>query len=96
MVGYLLTPAAQADLEDIWDFTVSRWGVTRAERYVRDIRSTCEALAAGTLIGRSAEDIRSGYRKTLVGSHVLFFKQVDSAIEVVRILHQSMDIERHV
>lgn len=96
MGEYLLTPTTQADIEGIWDFTVSRWGVMQAERYVRDIQATCEALAAGTLISQPAEDIRSGYRKTLIGSHVLFFKQGDSAIEVMRILHQSMDIERYV
>ena len=27
MTGFVLTPAAQADIENIWDYTVARWNV---------------------------------------------------------------------
>ena len=54
MVGYALSPAARADVEGIWDYTVRHWGEAQAERYTRDIRDACEALGDGTLSGRSA------------------------------------------
>ncbi len=93
MSGYLLSPAAQADLSDIWDYTAHNWGVTQAERYILGIREACEALADGRRKGRSADDIRPGYRKLPVGSHVLFFRITsDGEIDVVRILHQRMDV----
>ena len=38
MTGYLLTPAAQADLGQIWDYSVRTWGEAQAERYVLSIR----------------------------------------------------------
>jgi hypothetical protein len=37
MSGYLLSPRAQADLEEIWDYSEEIWGTDRAERYVRDL-----------------------------------------------------------
>jgi len=39
--------------------------------------------------------VRSGYRKKKSGSHVIFFKLIDDGIDVIRILHQRMDFDRH-
>ena len=96
MSGYALSPAARADIEGIWDYTVRHWGEAQAERYTRGIRDVCEALGDGTLSGRSAEDIRAGYRKVAVGSHVMFYRVRADAVEIVRILHQSMDVGRYI
>ena len=62
MAGYSLSPAARADLESIWDYAVTHWGEAQAEDYTRKIQAACEALSKGTIITRSAEDIREGYR----------------------------------
>ena len=43
----------------------------------------------------SAEDTRPGYRKAACGSHMIYFRQDGDDIDVVRILHQSMDVGRH-
>ena len=96
MAGFALSPAAQADLEEIWDYTVRRWGEAQAERYTRDIQAACEGLSDGTLIGLSAEDIRAGYRKIGVGSHVMYYREREGTLEIVRILHRRMDVTRHI
>jgi toxin ParE1/3/4 len=62
MRGYVLTPAAQADLRQIWDYTAARWGEAQAERYILGIRNACEALADGRRTGRAIDDVRPGYR----------------------------------
>ena len=85
MAGYALSPAARADVEEIWDYTVRNWGEAQAERYTRDLRDACEALGNGTLSGRSAEDIRAGYRRAAVGSHVMFYRV---RADVARIFHR--------
>ena len=95
MVGYSLTPAARADLESIWDYTATHWGEEQAEDYTRNIQAACEALSKGKMVSRSADDIRQGYRKVAVGSHVMFFRMQSGGVEIIRILHQSMDVERH-
>jgi len=96
MTGHALSPAARADIEEIWDYTVRHWGEAQAERYTRHIRDVCAALGDGTLSGRSAEDIRAGYRKVAVGSHVMFYRAGASGVEIIRILHRSMDVGRHI
>ena len=52
-------------------------------------------VAADPRKGSACDDIRAGYRKFPVGSHVLFFREVDSGIDIVRILHSRMDFARH-
>ncbi len=95
MTRVVLSPAALADLGDIWDYTAEHWGVEQADHYVGDIRKACEGLAGGTRISRPVT-VRAGYRKSLVGSHTLFFKTNErDEIVIVRVLHQRMDVERH-
>lgn len=96
MTGYILSPRARSDLDAIWDYTERTWSADQAERYLRDIHLACEALASGRKQGRTAEDIRPGYRKLAVGAHFLFYKTTpDGIIDIIRILHQSMDIPVH-
>ena len=98
--GYLLAPLALADLSDIWDYSYGNWGADQADTYVLAIHAACEelaqTLAKGRPGGQSAERIRKGYRKYLIGSHVIFFRlQPRDTVEVVRILHQRMDVPAH-
>jgi len=70
--------------------------VDQAERYILRIRDACQALADGRRRGRAVDDIRPGYLKLAVGSHFLFFRITDTGlIDVVRILHQRMDVPSH-
>ena len=97
---YLLSPLALADLSDIWDYSNSNWGADQADTYVLAIHAACEELAQTTAKGRqggqSAEHIRMGYRKHLVGSHVIFFRcPLLDGVEIVRILNQRMDVAAH-
>lgn len=95
MSRYRLTPAAQQDLSSIWDFTEERWDISQAERYIREIQAAVERVAEDPARGSVREEIREGYRSYAVGSHVLFYLQRASHIEVVRILHQRMDFGRY-
>jgi len=42
---YLLSPAAQADLEQIWDYTCQRWDVDQADDYLRELQHAIERAA---------------------------------------------------
>jgi toxin ParE1/3/4 len=95
MSRFILSPRARADLEVIWTYTAERWGVDRADRYIRQLHAACETVGEKPERGRSCDDIRLGYRKYAVGAHVLFFRVVHGNVEVVRVLHQRMDFNRH-
>ena len=91
----VLTPKAKSDLDGIWDYSVRNWGVMRAEKYIRDIWAVLENQAEQASCEDTEAHVRAGYSKKRIESHVLFFKSDDVKIDVIRILHQSMDFERH-
>jgi len=93
---YVLSPRAQTDLNEIWDYTVDRWGLEQAESYVRQLWERIESLATHPAIGQECSHIRPGYHKIPCGSHVLFYRLTAEGIDVVRILHERMDFERHI
>jgi toxin ParE1/3/4 len=92
---FRLTPAAVRDLSSIWDFTAERWDARQAESYVTEIRAAIERVAADPERGRACDEIREGYRRYGIGSHLIFYVESAHGVDVIRILHQRMDPTRH-
>lgn len=95
MSTFKLHPAADLDLTRIYHYSVEEWGLSRAEQYIRDLESAFKGLAVGDLSSKDAGFILPGLRSYRVVSHVVFFKQTSDGIIVIRVLHKSMDFERH-
>jgi toxin ParE1/3/4 len=92
---YILTPRAQADLDEIWDYTADRWGLEQAEAYTRQLWKHIQTVAENPSLGRECGEVRAGYRQYSSGSHVLFYLLTDNGVNIVRILHERMDYQRH-
>ena len=83
--------------------TWNRSGITpviagdgQAEKHVHQIQRAIERVVDNPEIGRACDEVRRGYRKHAVGSHTSYYRIVSvDMIDVVRILHQRMDIDRH-
>ena len=95
MTSLVLRPRAQRDVEEILDYNARTWGVDQAEIYIRQIQQTLDLLANDPQLGRACDEIRAGYRKFPAGGHIVFYRAIADGVEVVRILHASMDVERH-
>lgn len=93
--SYRLYPKAIADLESIYLYSSKEFGIKRTEDYILAIDSTFQHLAEDPLISRKCDYIRPYLRAFNVGSHIVFFKITDYGIAVIRVLHQSMDFNRH-
>jgi toxin ParE1/3/4 len=92
---FVLSPRAKTDLDEIWDYTADRWGLDQAATYTRDIWQRIQAVAERPTFGQGCSDVRAGYFKISCGSHVLFYRLTADGIDVVRILHERMDYDRH-
>ena len=90
----LLSDEVRQDIEGIWLFTMENWGQEQADRYVAGITGTFEKLADATIVSRAAEGTKPGLRKVPVGRHVVFFRESAEVVEVVRVLHERMDVGR--
>ena len=94
MRNFALTRMALEDLREIAVFTGTRWGKAQRNLYLGKLDEAFHALADNPAAGRSCEQIRAGYRKFPVGSHVIYYRQAeDGLLEIVRILHKSRDVE---
>ncbi|GJE55039.1 MULTISPECIES: type II toxin-antitoxin system RelE/ParE family toxin [Methylobacterium] len=95
-MGFTLSPRARADLDGIWDYTAEHWNADQADRYIRQLAEAFGNIADGSIPGRAANDIRKGYFKVPVGSHVVFYRHAAAGdVVVIRVLHQRMDVARH-
>jgi toxin ParE1/3/4 len=80
------------DLEEIWVYTFQNWSLEQADRYHTLIYKEIEFLASKPGSGKDLNHIRPGYRSSKVKSHFIFYKYSSSEIEIIRILHENMDI----
>jgi len=94
MAQYRITRQAQDDLQNIWDYTVKTWSINQAEIYIDGLLLCFDAIADGTIQGKSVNYLRFGYKKTNYRRHIVFFRVGHDMIhEIIRVLHVSMDIE---
>lgn len=92
--GYRISEAAIKDLKEIWEYTSHKWSSEQADRYYNLIINEVEFLSTNAFAGKPIDYIRKGYRSATVKSHLIFYRIADDQkIEVIRILHQSMDID---
>lgn len=94
MTQAIFSNRAARDVDDIWRYAFKTWGLAQADGYIEDITETCDALARGARLGRS-EPAFDGILKYPMGKHVIFHQTTDDGIRIVRILHQRMDVARH-
>ncbi len=94
MARVFLRPAALADLQNLARYTEANWRRRQRDVYLTAIDAKLGALAANPKIGAPRDAVRAGYRSSRVGAHVIFYREVREGIEVVRVLHQRMDVRR--
>lgn len=85
---------AEKDLRNIWLYSQERYGTQQANHYLQNVRTRMDGLLSGVTVSRLAFELRPGLRRALAGQHVLFFREVEDAVTVVRVLHQRMDVGR--
>lgn len=91
---YRISEKAISDLEKIWLYTLDKWSRKQADRYHKLVIDEIDFIVRNYDICRRIDFVRPGYRVSKVKSHLIFFRKTgDNIIEIIRILHQSMDIE---
>ncbi len=94
MSNYIISEKALEDINKIWVYTAENWSVEQANRYYNLIVDEIEYIAQNFEMARDFEHVRKSYRISKVKSHLLFFKKNKlNEIEVIRVLHERMDIE---
>lgn len=95
MNNYRLSRLAAADLEEIAEFTIERFGIEQSRRYRDGLKSCFDLLANSPALGRRAEQLIRGLRRYEHQSHVVFYMSEPEGLLTVRVLHSSIDVLRH-
>ncbi len=80
------------DIEEIWFYTFTTWSQEQADRYHSLKIKEIEFLVTNPESGKILDHLRKGYRSSKVKSHYIFYRFTSNEIEIIRILHESMDI----
>ncbi len=92
---YKISQEANRDIENIWLYTYENWSLKQADRYFNLIMNEIEYLTENPGFGKDYSQIRKGYFRSRIKSHLIFFKinRKNEEIQIIRSLHQRMDIE---
>ena len=95
MIAIDISARAEQDLLDIWLYTFRTWGEVQADRYLDELDQGIRLLAANPSLGSDYGQIRGGYRRFSINYHRVFYRFFNDSVEIMRVLHESMDIDTH-
>lgn len=91
MPSIRLTPEAKRDLADIFRYSAKTWGLDQASQYTRAIDAALTEIASRPKAGRPRDNLLPGMRSRNVQRHVIYYRDVEDGIWVIRILHTAQD-----
>ncbi|MAW99994.1 MAG: plasmid stabilization protein [Sphingomonas sp.] len=88
-----LRPSADRDLDDIFDW-IAKDDPDAAERLVRRLIDAIRRLSAFPELGMPRPEIHVEARGLSVGNYLVLYRITSQAVEIVRVVHGAMDVER--
>ncbi|MEG3975796.1 type II toxin-antitoxin system RelE/ParE family toxin [Microcoleus sp. herbarium8] len=92
MNRYRLSQQAEKDLEDIWIY-LGQQDEIAADRQLARLLDRFPMLAQFPNMGRQRNELLTGLRSFPVKPYIIFYRILLERVEIVRVLHQSRDIE---
>ncbi len=92
---FRISAPTKLDLGRIGDYTRRAWGAAQKRKYLGQIKVMFEAVRDTPGIGARRDDIRTGLRAQSVRKHVIFYRVTKTELVIVRVLHESINLELH-
>ena len=90
-----LSRRAQADLDDIRDYSLAEFGPARAIAYLDAVDDAFRRILDYPDIGSAHPNVHPPIKSLGCRQHRIFYERGANAILIVRVLHKAMDMERH-
>ena len=88
---YRLSPAALADLDDIWRYSAETWSVAQADRYLDELARVFEMIAAMPTLAREHREFDPPVRIHAYQSHLVIYTHSGKDITILRLLGGRQD-----
>ncbi len=97
MAKVIFRQKAINDLTEIWEYTLKNWSEKQADFYYRTIKTACDFIGENRNIGRNYSEINNRLFGFKTGKHIVFYQIIsEDEIEVIRILHEKMDLRNRI
>jgi toxin ParE1/3/4 len=94
MAKYYLTYKAVDDLTEIWNYTFDEWSEKQADKYYALLLNSCQEIAENPNFGKKYDNVSDKLLGFKSNKHILFYKIIsNNEIEIIRILHNQMDLK---
>ncbi len=90
-----LSPKAKDDLKLIGHYTYKNFGIKQMEHYLRKIDDGFILIRSEPEIGIVRDEIKKGYRSFSVEKHIIFYRILDTKIDIIGITPGKMDVKSH-
>lgn len=96
MSEYLISVRAEQAIEDIFVYTVSKFGMAQAEAYHEGLHRMFGLLADFPLMGLSADEFIPGMQKFRYQSHFVFYTQNSStSVTIQHVIYARQTVRKH-
>jgi toxin ParE1/3/4 len=92
MLKLKVLPQAVKDLESIYEFTLISWGFSQAEKYQDELYNYMITISKNPQIGSIYYFKKGNYRKLNGNRHIIFYRETNNEIIIVRFLHEKIDL----
>jgi toxin ParE1/3/4 len=96
MAGFKLSKKAEQDLKEIYQYGYRECGEKRADKYIQELEKVFVLLAENPLLCRERIEFVPPVRIHPHNNHLIVYICRAEGILIVRLLHQSMDIEMQI
>ena len=91
VLDYKLSKAAEGDLLDIANYGDENFGISASDEYRDKLIKRFDLIAEQPYLYPNVDHIYQGYRRSVLGSHSIYYRIIDTHIEIIRIL-RSQDV----
>ncbi len=94
--SFLLSNDADADLDEIFDYTESEYDFNQASKYLSNLDSLFEKLVENPNLGRERKELTKGVYSIVEQEHIIFYEIREDYVLIVRVLHGRRDIPKFI
>ncbi|HTV67739.1 MAG TPA: type II toxin-antitoxin system RelE/ParE family toxin [Rhizobiaceae bacterium] len=81
-----LSTVAESDLAAIYEYGFKQWGERQADRYYDALLAHFELICTNPFLFVAVDEIRPGYRRSVCGSHAIYYRVGDLVVEVMAVI----------
>ena len=90
-----IKPEAEIDLSKIFEHIALNWNIDQAEKYQDELFEGMQFLTLNNHLGKKYPYAELLYRKLHIKRHLIFYRIEDDDCIIVRVLHDRMDVKKH-